>query len=171
MLRFVYGIQSSNSKRILYILIIYTSYKTAGLDEIIKLWDLRNTSSPLASYHGHVPGNGNRKLKRIHRPTFLSSAVSSSSTVEESSFILSGGEGSHAISMFQLGEQVARGGRRSDNHHASETKSSDESMLLQSVFSRGTLPDDVGDIGSLAVQGRDVAVAVEGGEVLLLSPK
>lgn len=164
-------IQSSDSKRILYILIIYISYKKAGLDEIIKLWDLRNTSSPLASYHGHVPGNGNRKLKRIHRPTFLSSAgVSFSSAVEESSFILSGGEGSHAISMFQLGHQVAGGGRRSD-HHASEKKSSDESVLLQSVFSRGTLPDDVGDIGSLAVQGRDVAVAVEGGEVLLLSPK
>ena len=90
--------------------------------------------------------------------------------MEESSFILSGGEGSHAISMFQLGQQVAGGGRRSD-HHASEKKSSDESMLLQSVFSRGTLPDDVGDIGSLAVRGRDVAVAVEGGEVLLLSPK
>ena len=149
---------------------LHISYKKAGLDEIIKLWDLRNTSSPLASYHGHVPGNGNRKLKRIHRPTFLSSAVSSSSTVEESSFILSGGEGSHAISMFQLGQQVAGGGRRSD-HHPSEKKSSEESMLLQSVFSRGTLPDDVGDIGSLAVQGRDVAVAVEGGEVLLLSPK
>ena len=163
-------IQSSDSKRILYILIIYTSYKKAGLDEIIKLWDLRNTSSPLASYHGHVPGNGNRKLKRIHRPTFFSSAVSSSSAVEESSFILSGGEGSHAISMFQLGQQVAGGGRRSD-HPASEKKSSNESVLLQSVFSRGTLPDDVGDIGSLAVQGRDVAVAVEGGEVLLLSPK
>ena len=157
------GIQSYDSNA------FCTSYKTAGLDEIIKLWDLRNTSSPLASYHGHVPGNGNRKLKRIHRPTFLSSAVSSSSAVEES-FILSGGEGSHAISMFQLGQQVAGGGRRSD-HHASEKKSSDESMLLQSVFSRGTLPDDVGDIGSLAVQGRDVAVAVEGGEVLLLSPK
>ena len=143
--------------------------KKAGLDEIIKLWDLRNTSSPLASYHGHVPGNGNRKLKRIHRPTFLSSAASPSSTMEES-FILSGGEGSHAISMFQLGQQVA-GGRRSD--HASEKmkSSGDEGMLLQTVFSRGTLPDDVGDIGSMAVQGRDVAVAVEGGEVLLLSPK
>ena len=42
---------------------------------------------------------------------------------------------------------------------------------LQSVFSRGKLPPDVGDIGSLAVNGEDVAVAVEGGEVLMLSPK
>ena len=42
---------------------------------------------------------------------------------------------------------------------------------LQSVFSRGTLPPDVGDIGSLAVQGRNVAVAVEGGEVLMLLPR
>ena len=88
----------------------------------------------------------------------------------EESFILSGGEGSHAISMFQLGQQVVGGGK---SDHASEKmkSSGDEGMLLQSVFSRGTLPDDVGDIGSLAVQGRDIAVAVEGGEVLLLSPK
>lgn len=42
---------------------------------------------------------------------------------------------------------------------------------LQSVFSRGKLPPDVGDIGSLAVQGRNVAVAVEGGEVLMLLPR
>ena len=32
-------------------------------------------------------------------------------------------------------------------------------------------PQDVGDIGILAVHGRDTAVAVEGGELLLLSPK
>ena len=38
-------------------------------------------------------------------------------------------------------------------------------------MTRGTLPQDVGDIGSLAVHGRDIAVAVEGGEALLLSPK
>jgi hypothetical protein len=115
---------------------------SAGLDEIIKLWDLRNTSSPIASFHGHVPGSGKR-LKRIHRPTFSPASSSSSS-----SFILSGGEGSHAISMFKLGEEG-----------------------LQSVFSRGKLPPDVGDIGSLAVQGRNVAVAVEGGEVLMLLPR
>jgi hypothetical protein len=123
----------------------------AELDDLIKLWDLRNTTSPIASYHGHVPVNG-KKLKRIHRPIFLSTAASSSSLPLES-FILSGGENSHAISMFQLPP-------RGDFHVESP---------LQLVFSRGKLPMDVGDIGSLAVHGRNVAVAAEGGEVLLLS--
>jgi len=75
------------------------------------------------------------------------------------SFILSGGECSHSISMFQLGR------------HMEEEKMVEGESKLHSVFSRGALPQDVGDIGSLAVHGRDVAVAVEGGEVLLLSPK
>ena len=79
--------------------LLYT--KIAGLDEIIKLWDLRNTSSPIASYHGHVPGNiGKRRLKRIHRPTFFNAAAATASSSSIESFILSGGEGSHAISMF-----------------------------------------------------------------------
>ena len=51
-----------------------------------------------------------------------------------------------------------------------EEKMVEGESKLHSVFSRGTLPN-LGDIGSLAVHGRDVAVAVEGGEVLLLSPK
>ncbi|KAL3781570.1 hypothetical protein ACHAW5_002579 [Stephanodiscus triporus] len=61
-------------------------FVTAGLDDVIKLWDLRNTTSPIASYHGHVPLNG-KKLKRIHRPIFLSTAASWSSSPLES-FIL-----------------------------------------------------------------------------------
>ena len=52
-----------------------------------------------------------------------------------------------------------------------EEKMVEGESKLHSVFSRGALPHDVGDVGSLAVHGRDVAVAVEGGEVLLLSPK
>ncbi|KAL9183273.1 hypothetical protein ACHAXT_005060 [Thalassiosira profunda] len=122
-------------------------FMTAGLDEVVKLWDLRNVSSPIASYHGHVPGSAKR-LKRIHRPTFFN-AVSSTE-----SFILSGGEGSGAISMFQLG---------GSNEGSNEG--------LRSVFSRGSLPEDVGDVGSLAVKGTDVAVAGGGGEVLMLSPE
>ena len=134
------------------------SYHKAGLDEVIKLWDLRNTSSPIASYHGHVPCTGKR-LKRIHRPTFLKPF----SSKEESAFILSGGEGSHAISMFQVQNRAS-----TVNNSSTDTKEGGEGVL----FSRGKLPIDVGDIGSLAVHGRNnnVAVAVEGGEVLLLTP-
>jgi hypothetical protein len=125
------------------------------MDEFIKLWDLRNTKAPIASYHGHVPGHG-KKLKRIHRPTFLLNTAWSPSETSSSlfldSFILSGGEGSNAISMFQL------------------PNSEESSSPLQSVFSRGKFPADVGNVGSIAVNGRIVAVATEGGEVLLLSP-
>ena len=140
--------------------IFHIQSSIAGLDEVIKLWDLRNTSSPITSYHGHVPGNGKR-LKRIHRPTFFNNVSSSKSS---ESFILSGGEGSHSISMFQLGQHT---------HSTKEEKmGKGDECKLHSVFSRGTLPQNLGDIGSLAVHGgRDVAVAVEGGEVLLLSPK
>jgi len=123
-------------------------FMTAGLDDVIKLWDLRNTSSTIASFHGHVPTSG-KKLKRIHRPAFLDAC--------KESFILSGGEGSHCISMFQL-----------DSNNG---KPKQGDPVLQTVFSRGKLPPDiVGDIGSLAVHGRKLSVALEGGEVLTLSP-
>ena len=139
--------------------IFHVYHIKAGLDEVIKLWDLRNVSNPFASYHGHVPGNGKR-LKRIHRPTFFNNVSSKSSG---QSFILTGGECSHSISMFQLGQHT---------HSMKEEKmGKGDECKLHSVFSRGTLPQNLGDIGSLAVHGRDVAVAVEGGEVLLLSPK
>ncbi len=98
--------------------------------------------------------SGRKNLKRIHRPTFLLSTASSSPislTSLSDSFILSGGEGSNAISMFRLDK-------------CEESRSS-----LQSVYSRGTFPD-LGDVGSLAVNGRNVACATEGGAVLLLSP-
>jgi len=139
-------------------------FMTAGLDETIKLWDLRNVSRPIASYHGHVPSNGSKRLKQIHRPAFFntSSLKSPSSSLE--SFILSGGQGSRAISMFQIGAVK-------DVAVAGDSNRNDSDEILQSVLSRGKLPPDVGDIGSLTVSRRNVAVAVQGGEVLLLSPQ
>lgn len=119
------------------------TFITAGLDDVIKLWDLRNTGKPTMSFHGHVPMSG-RKLKRIHRPTFFSE-----------SFILSGGENSHAISMFEV-----------DQGNVDV-----EPSLLRSVFSRGKLPDGSGDVGSMAVHSDQVAVTVDGGEVIILHPK
>jgi WD40 repeat protein len=123
-------------------------FLTAGLDDVIKLWDSRDVSRPLASFHGHVPGHG-KKIKRIHRPAFLTLPGPAGSASE--SFILSGGECSHSVSMFAF-DKIRHDGS------------------LQSVFNRGKLPDDTGDIGSLAVQNGYAAIAMEGGEVLLLSP-
>lgn len=116
-------------------------FLTAGLDETIKLWDTRNVSRPLASFHGHVPKTGKR-LKRIHRPAFVA--------IASESYILSGGEGSHSLSMFQLSNFSGDGS-------------------VHSVFNRGRLPDDHGDVGSLAVMNNHVAVAGVGGEVLILA--
>ncbi|KAL7520585.1 hypothetical protein ACHAWX_005298 [Stephanocyclus meneghinianus] len=124
-------------------------FLTAGLDDVIKLWDSRNVTSPLASFHGHVPGNG-KKIKRINRPVFMTLPAMVNAPSE--SFILSGGEGSRSLSMFQL-----------DNIR--------ENGTLHSVLSRGKLPPDTGDIGCLAAKNGNVAVAVEGGDVLLLSQK
>ena len=131
-----------------------STFITAGLDDVIKLWDLRNTGKPVmtGSFHGHVPMSG-RKLKRIHRPTFFSNGSSNSE-----SFILSGGENSHAISMFEVDQ-------------ANVDLYSLEPSLLRSVFSRGKLPDGSGDVGSMAVHSDQVAVTVEGGEVIILQPK
>ena len=43
--------------------------------------------------------------------------------------------------------------------------------LRSAVFSRGTLPDDIGgDVGAIAVQGKLVAASVDGGDILLLAP-
>lgn len=119
-------------------------FLTAGLDDIIKLWDLRNTREAVSSFHGHVPTSG-RKLKRIHRPTFFN--------VGSDSFILSGGENSHAISMFRLGKEA------------------DDARSLLGVFSRGKLPDGSGDVGSMTVHSNQVAATVEGGEVIVLTPQ
>jgi WD40 repeat protein len=122
-------------------------FATAGLDDVIKLWDLRNTAEPVMSFQGHVPISGmNKKLKRIHRPTFFN--------VSSESFILSGGENSHSISMFRVDEENV------------------VEDALRSVFSRGKLPDGSGDVGSMAVHSSsDVAVTTEGGEVIVLTPR
>lgn len=118
-------------------------FLTAGLDETIKLWDVRNASRPIASFHGHVAGG--KRIKRIHRPTFID--------IASESYILSGGQGSHSLSMF----------------HLLANKQNDGD--LHSVFNRGKLPEDHGDVGSLAVLNNQVAVAGEGGEVLILTPQ
>jgi len=119
---------------------------TAGLDDQVKVFDIRSLDRPLLSYFGHVPSNL-AKYKRIHHPVFYNPCKTS---VSADQFVLSGGENSRSLSMFR-------------NHDAKDTR--------VSVYSRGKLPSDCGDAGCLSVQDEKVASTIDGGEVLLLSPQ
>ena len=116
---------------------------TAGLDDQIKVFDIRSLDKPLFTYQGHVPTLS--KYKRIHHPVFYNPCQR---TASSELFVLSGGESSAALSMFR-------------NEDAKES--------VVSVYSRGRLPADCGDAGCLAIQGQRVASTVDGGEVLLLA--
>ena len=118
----------------------------AGLDDQIKIFDIRSPDRPLLSYHGHVPSNL-PKYKRIHHPLFYN-PCGEATTADQ--FVLSGGENSRSLSMY---------------------RNQDAKDEVVSVYSRGKLPSDCGDAGCLAVQGERVASTVDGGEVLLLAPQ
>lgn len=143
-------------------------FVTAGLDPIVKVWDCRNLSKPIASLEGHVPTNASGKMRKIHRPTFFNTKHSrsfdtlkrkSSERIYRSSFLLTGGQGSSSVSMYKMDYQQ----ENDDTSRLSGAHSS-------SLFSRGKLPLDCGDPGSIAVNGRQVAVAVDQGEVIVLEP-
>jgi len=140
-------------------------FVTAGLDPIIKVWDQRNLSKPIASLQGHVP-TSTGKCKKIHRPIFffprmMMTATTTTTTTTNATgkyqclFLLTGGQGSSSVSMYQMGYQ--------NNNHAS-------SISQSSLFSRGKLPVDSGDSGCIAVNGKQVAVAVDQGEIIILEP-
>mmetsp|Transcript_50702 Transcript_50702/g.152704 ORF Transcript_50702/g.152704 Transcript_50702/m.152704 type:complete len:724 (-) Transcript_50702:53-2224(-) len=118
---------------------------TAGNDDVIKLFDTRSLDKPLLSYQGHVPLL--KRYKRIHHPVFYNPCSKLSNSEQ---FVLSGGEGSQSLSLF---------------------RNQDAKQGIVPVYSRGTLPSDCGDAGCLAIEGEKVASAVDGGEVLLLSPQ
>lgn len=124
------------------------SFITAGYDDTIHRWDMRNISTPVESYCGHVPLS-TKKCKRIHRPCFLSIPKSSHQ------YILSGSEKSGCLSIFEVGSNY------SDSMKNNEV----------SVYSRGSLPRDCGDVGCIVSSGCSAAIAVDGGEVLLIEPK
>jgi WD40 repeat protein len=127
---------------------------TAGLDSVIQQWDLRYLlqQQPVCEYFGHVPTT-TRRCKRIHHPVFYRDGQGGDQ------FVLTGGEGSHSLSMFRYerepGASVAEGHPRS------------------AVYSRGTLPDDCShsDVGTIAVRQDLVATTVEGQVMLLKGPK
>lgn len=109
-----------------------STFVTAGLDPIVKIWDQRNLSEPLSMVQGHVP-TSTSKFKRIHRPVFYGNE-----------FLLTGGQGSSSVSVYNLSNST--------------------------LCSRGKLPEDCGDSGCIAVNGKQVAVTVDQGEILLLEP-
>lgn len=129
-------------------------FLTAGLDSVIQAWDLRflKQHQPLCEYYGHIPLS-TRRCKRINHPAFYRPFEQNSQR-----FLLSGGEGSHALSMFLCSKDRSNLLRNKLERHA--------------VYSRGTLPHDcsLGDVGSIAIQGESVAVSVDGGEILVLVP-
>lgn len=122
------------------------NFITAGFDPNILRFDSRNLKGPISTYHGHVPLSSSIG-KVIHRPNFLSTYRN------ESRYIISGSQKSSYLSIFQA---------TSDPHTNNNSRIP--------VYSRGYLPDDCGDARCIAVSGPQVAVAVDGGEVLLLEP-
>ena len=107
----------------------------------------------MATYHGHVPDNTLR-CKRIHHPAFFNH--------NNKTFILTGGEKSHSLSMYEHNNNNVENQGKGNN--------SSNDMKESSFYSRGRLPDDCGDAGCIAVNEESVAISVEDGEILLLSP-
>ncbi len=137
----------------------------AGYDEVIKLWDKRDLSVPMLSFSGHVPLTI-KKQKRIHRPAFIiPTNKCNQSNVNNDDYILSGGEESGCLSIFKYDSDTSQ----HNDDGASDTSLGEEKI---SVFSRGCLPDKLGgDVGSIAIHGSNAAIAVDGGNILILSPQ
>jgi len=122
----------------------------------VKTWDIRNLSSPLSIFSGHVPTNIPR-VKRIHHPVYYIP----NSMNRDSVSIITGGERSASLSLFLNPSNL--GSKIEDTR--SQFASSEET-----VYSRGLLPDGHGDAGTIATDGEVVAISVNSGEVLMLGP-
>jgi WD40 repeat protein len=126
------------------------SFITAGYDDTIYSWDFRHLAKPIESYSGHVSMR-TKQCKRIHRPCFLSIPNN------PYQYILSGSENSGCLSIFHVGI-------------SSSEKSTHENGIKSPVYRRGSLPNDCGDVGCMVSAGMNTAIAVDGGDVLLLEP-
>jgi hypothetical protein len=134
------------------------------LDDVIQCWDLRkivapwNKLQPLREYRGHVPFC-NKKLKGIPHPVFYNPF----GLLGQAS-ILTGGQGGDSLSFYRYV------GRQSSSTGSGGGKES--AVICESVHSRGALPSDCGDAGSIAVAQHRLALSSQlSGEIILLGAK
>ena len=105
----------------------------------------------MITYTGHVPLQ-TKRCKKIHRPAFF---VPPSLHGNHSDLIITGSEGSNCLSMFEF---------------ATYEDSIQKKQTVNKVFSRGFMPQICGDVGCISSCRSKIAVSVDGGDVLLLSP-
>ena len=159
------------------------------MDSSIYLWDIRYLKEPKWSFQGHVP-TFHGKLNRIHHPTFYQPSTMTGSKNPKNSYILTGGQGSHSLTMFHY-ERYS-----SDSAITSTATTGSGGNNKGTVYSRGKLPADYSnvDVGCIAVSssssnygdncrrqcststpkrndGHVLAASTDGGDILLLSPK
>ena len=115
---------------------------------------MRYLEKPLCVFYGHVPNLS--RYKRIHHPIYY---LPFGRHQQNASLIITGGEKSSSLSLFQ---NKIRG-----NQTKLDTQTPNS---VETVLSRGLLPSGNGDAGSIAANNKVVAISVDCGEVLLLSP-
>lgn len=157
-----------NATMVLICFVSFSNSILAGHDKTIKLWDLRkfgDQSSPIGILEGHVP-NHEIRCKKIHRPIFYHPHGSHSEQWNDSSFVLTGGQQSHSLSMFHARGFASLYSNNSDNGNSMVKNST----IDVSMSSRGKLPEGSEDGVCIAVDGSRVAVSTDLAEVLLLEP-
>ena len=114
---------------------------------------MRFLKNAVTTYTGHVPLQ-TKRCKKIHRPVFF---VPSHSHATDNGLIMTGSQGSHCLSTFEFSG-------------LKDTTQQNETFTYNKVFSRGFMPENCGDVGCISSCRSNIAVTVDGGDVLLLSP-
>jgi len=150
---------------------------TAGYDDTIHVLDIRYLPQPIHSFRGHVPSS-TRRCRRIHRPSFFLPPEGTRNHHSQE-FILSGGEGSHCLSMFQCNfgavakPQMQTSTSTQALHHDDPYRAMDSNEGVgdaMSLYSRGALPQGCGDANCISIRGSKAVVATASGEILVLEP-
>jgi len=128
---------------------------TAGLDDTIHLFDLRNVSNPMVSFRGHV--SSSQRIKSIHRPIPCKFATCNNSGSFDDTCILTGGEGTNSLFIYQC------------NSHSTTKEPLVMETQLQHKLRQGMLPQGCGDVGSIAIQNNRMCLSTSAsGDILLL---